>query len=118
MPKQPKHEERCRILSVYLRPWVLHRSYASAHVPHLFDLHQKVSSVLRSFPAAGKIEKRVCLKISLLKEVMKSPGTTTEQLMWFRNTLRGRFAISCPRKWPSRAKQTKTTTTNQDKNEL
>ena len=31
-------EERGRMLSVYLRPWVLHRRYASPHVPHIADL--------------------------------------------------------------------------------
>ena len=43
--KMPE-EERCRLLSVYLRPWVLHRKYASPHVPHLVDLDRPVSRVL------------------------------------------------------------------------
>ena len=41
-------EERCRIFSVYLRPWVLSREYASAHVPHLQDIDILVSEVLAS----------------------------------------------------------------------
>ena len=32
-------EERARLLSVYLRPWVLFRCHASTHVPHLTDLN-------------------------------------------------------------------------------
>ena len=41
-------EERCRIFSAYLRPWVLDRQYASAHVPHLADIDMLVSDVLSS----------------------------------------------------------------------
>ena len=32
-------EERARLLSVYLRPWVLFRCHASTHVPHLTELN-------------------------------------------------------------------------------
>jgi hypothetical protein len=39
-------EERGRMLSVYLRPWVLHRKYASPHVPHIADLDICVSAWL------------------------------------------------------------------------
>ena len=39
-------EVRCRILNVYLRPWVLHRNHASAHVPHLADIDRKVTDLL------------------------------------------------------------------------
>ena len=37
-------EERGRMLSVYLRPWLLHRWYASPHVPHIADLDVCVSA--------------------------------------------------------------------------
>ena len=40
-------EERGRMLSVYLRPWVLHRWYASPHVPHIADLDVCVSATLQ-----------------------------------------------------------------------
>ena len=39
-------EERGRIFSVYLRPWVLSAKYASAHVPLLGDIDILVSDVL------------------------------------------------------------------------
>ena len=39
-------EEPGRMLSVYLRPWVLHRSYASPHVPHIADMDISVSAWL------------------------------------------------------------------------
>ena len=39
-------EERGRMLSLYLRPWVLHRKYASPHVPHIADLDICVSAWL------------------------------------------------------------------------
>ena len=39
-------EERCRIFSVYLRPWVLNKEFAPAHVPLLTDLDFAVSDVL------------------------------------------------------------------------
>ena len=39
-------EERGRIFSVYLRPWVLSSDYASAHVPLLADIDILVSDVL------------------------------------------------------------------------
>ena len=39
-------EERCRIFSVYLRPWVLSRRCATPHVPHLADLDICVSDAL------------------------------------------------------------------------
>ena len=39
-------EERCRIFSVYLRPWVLNTEFASAQVPLLADLDIAVSDVL------------------------------------------------------------------------
>ena len=32
-------EERARLLSVYLRPWILLRCFVSTHVPHLTDLN-------------------------------------------------------------------------------
>ena len=32
-------EERCRILSVYLRPWVLLKCDGSPNVPHLLELN-------------------------------------------------------------------------------
>ena len=59
MPKSQKTvEERCRILSVYLRPWVLDRSYASEHVPHLVDLHKVISTVLANKPKTRATSKR------------------------------------------------------------
>ena len=39
-------EERGRMLSVYLKPWVLHRKYTSPHVPHMTDLDICVSAWL------------------------------------------------------------------------
>ena len=39
-------EERGRIFSVYLRPWVLSTKYASAHVPLIADIDILVSDVL------------------------------------------------------------------------
>ena len=36
--KQGSQEGKARILSVYLRPWVLDSRHASMHVPHLVDL--------------------------------------------------------------------------------
>ena len=48
MPSANKsEEERCRIFSVYLRPWVLDRNFASPHVPHIVDLDLEVSAVNR-----------------------------------------------------------------------
>ena len=43
---QLPEEERGRIFSVYLRPWVLNSEYASAHVPLLADIDILVSDVL------------------------------------------------------------------------
>ena len=42
-------EERGRIFSAYLRPWVLHADDATAHVPLLEDLDLLVSDVLEIF---------------------------------------------------------------------
>ena len=39
-------EQRARILSVYLRPWVLHVADAPTHVPHLANLDVVVSEAL------------------------------------------------------------------------
>ena len=39
-------EERCRIFSVYLRPWVLSRQHASPHVPFLADIDISISHVI------------------------------------------------------------------------
>ena len=36
--KQGGREGKCRLLSLYARPWVLDRRFASVHVPHLNDL--------------------------------------------------------------------------------
>ena len=36
------------MLSVYLRPWVLHRKHASPHVPHIADLDICVSDLLQA----------------------------------------------------------------------
>ena len=36
--RAPNHEERSKLYSVYLRPWVLERKDASASVPHITDL--------------------------------------------------------------------------------
>ena len=36
--RQPNQEEKKKLLSLYLRPWVLDDSYASIEVPHLSDL--------------------------------------------------------------------------------
>ena len=41
-------EESCRIMCAYMRPWVLHRRYASPHVPHISDLDLKVTDVLEA----------------------------------------------------------------------
>ena len=38
--------EKARILSVYLRPWVLQRTRASAHVPHIADLDIVITDAL------------------------------------------------------------------------
>ena len=42
-------EERGRIFSAYLRPWVLHADDATAHVPLLEDLDLLVTDVLEIF---------------------------------------------------------------------
>ena len=42
MPERAKsREERCRLLSIYLRPWVLERQHATTSVPHItaLDIH-------------------------------------------------------------------------------
>ena len=41
-------EERCRMLSSYLRPWVLHRRHASPHVPHMADLDIRTTELLQA----------------------------------------------------------------------
>ena len=43
-------DERCRLLNTYLRPWVLQRQHASAHVPHAADLSLLVSESLTPPP--------------------------------------------------------------------
>ena len=40
-------EDKSRLLSVYLRPWVLHRRHATAHVPHVADLDIVVTHALQ-----------------------------------------------------------------------
>ena len=46
MPDQAKNrEDKHRLFSVYMRPWVLDRSRASLHVPHLADLDRPFANV-------------------------------------------------------------------------
>ena len=44
--KHMSETEKCRILSVYLRPWTLVVEHAKPHVPHLLDLDVVVTSAL------------------------------------------------------------------------
>jgi hypothetical protein len=43
-------EERSRIFSVYLRPWVLNRAHSTAHVPHIADLDVVITEFLGCRP--------------------------------------------------------------------
>ena len=49
-------QERCRICSVYRRPWVLSAKYASAHVPLLADLDILVSDVISALQSQGEVK--------------------------------------------------------------
>ena len=51
-------EERGRICSVYLRPWVLSTEYASAHVPLLADIDVLVSDVLGALQTQLDLRKK------------------------------------------------------------
>ena len=53
-----EREEASRIYCAYLRPWVLHRAYATAHVPHIADLDVKVSDALAIASTPTSAEKR------------------------------------------------------------
>jgi hypothetical protein len=36
--KETSKDGKCRLFSLYMRPWVLDRNFASRHVPHIVDL--------------------------------------------------------------------------------
>ena len=50
-------EERCRMFSAYLRPWVLSKEYASPHVPLLQDIDILVSDALAVLETQGDMSK-------------------------------------------------------------
>ena len=58
-PESPgrQHEERCRLYSVYMRPWTSNERFQTDHVPLLQNLHQGRPS--RALRLRGKQQKRI-----------------------------------------------------------
>ena len=78
-------DERARILSVYLRPWVLDRSHSSPHVPHLADLDVVVSTALSEAASRRRMSKK---QHPWSCETWRQRGWTIGPNMLCRNTLR------------------------------
>ena len=57
--RQPTRQDKARVYSVYLRPWVLDRKHATSEVPHVVDLDQLVVCLGDDHACAGdKPQKR------------------------------------------------------------
>ena len=67
--KQRSEEDKSRLFSVYLRPWVLDTRFASAHVPHVIDL-DLVPAVLT--PSSSSVRRRVRGKQARDPQIMRS----------------------------------------------
>ena len=57
LQKHMSETQRCRILSIYLRPWTLVAEQASLHVPHLLDLDVVLSPALAQLPKRHRVKK-------------------------------------------------------------
>ena len=74
-------EERGRIFSAYLRPWVLHAEDATPHVPLLEDLDLLVSDVLELFRSVANENSKPCVRRRLrYKQTSTSRGSTLSSL--------------------------------------
>ena len=61
MPDRAKTvEERSRLFSIYLRPWVLAQDHASRHVPHISELDVFVPQKIELEPKRLRIHEKQC----------------------------------------------------------
>ena len=67
--REPQEEDRARLFSVFLRPWVLERGDASVSVPHITDLDKPLPP-----PAAVAGEAVVCEKRMKLSTKTSAEG--------------------------------------------
>ena len=67
-------EHRAKLLSLYWRPWTLHRRYATSDVPHLKDLDVLPDGTERSFRGAWKVYRKNAMPTVLeeLKSFMQA----------------------------------------------
>ena len=75
-------EERGRMLSVYLRPWVLHRKYAAPHVTHIADLDIFVSDLLQAERLLRKRRMSMKTMCLALAETSRQHCDSTELGTW------------------------------------
>ena len=75
-------EQRGRIFSSYLRPWVLHTKDASPHVPLLKDIDIIISDELVAFEAAKHKQSQIIVKKRRLRGKQPCPATAYENLRY------------------------------------
>ena len=75
-------EQRGRMFSSYLRPWVLHEDDCSPHVPLLYDIDILISDELLAFEAAKEKQSRTIVKNRRLRGKQPRPATASGTLRY------------------------------------
>ena len=76
-------EERGRIFSVYLRPWVLSDEHTSAHVPLLANIDILVSDVLRTLEVKYALQEKPATRKRLRTKQSSAAHTSDKALLQF-----------------------------------
>ena len=91
-------EERCRIFSVYLRPWVLNTEDASPHVPLLADIDILVSDALAALQFQCDSQEHKVIRKRLRSKQHASAYTPTDSFPQYpRVNSRGESFLRCTR---------------------
>ena len=75
-------EQRGRIFSSYLRPWVLHADDRSPHVPLLGDIDISISDELVAFEAEKEKQSQIMGKNRRLRRKQPRPAHGSENLRY------------------------------------